>query len=199
MRNWLSASLLARDKTAFQRFAQRWSEGDCQRKALSNLCEEALPPPVKGAKRQVGGQHQREGTKLHCVGTDAPRIAFKMEMLAQPDTPFYSSSKTVKTKPNLFAVLRPIPVQAVTFICLHATLTQFILRAVSPAVFLERKFRNPFSDLHCNTQRRRKQVRRLSAIPPGGLQSYSCAWGNTFVWELFLLPVEQRTTVTFSA
>ena len=95
---------------------------DCQRKTLSNLWEEALPPPVKGMKRQKGGQHQ-EGREMHCVGIDAPRIAFKMETLAQADTPFYSSSKTVKTKTSLFSVFLSILVQTVTFICLHTALT----------------------------------------------------------------------------
>lgn len=42
----------------------------------------------RGVKRQKGDQHQREGRETHCVGIDAPRIAFKMETLAQANTPF---------------------------------------------------------------------------------------------------------------
>lgn len=194
LRNWLSASLLARDKIAFQRFAQRWREKgkDCQKKTLSNLWVEALPPPVKGVKRQKGGQHQREGREMHGVGINAPRIAFKMETLAQAATPFYSNSMTVETETNLFSVFLSILVQTVTFICLHTTLTLFILCSVSLAVFLDKtvqSFRNRFSDLNCKTPWRRKQVCRLNVIPPGGLQSYSFAWGKVFVWDFFF-PVE---------
>lgn len=112
LRNCLSASLLARDKIAFQRFAQRWREKgkDCQRKTEQSVSR-GSSTSSEGVKRQKGGQHQREGRETHCVGIGAPRIAFKMETLAQADTPFYSSPKTVKTEMNLFSVFLSILVQ----------------------------------------------------------------------------------------
>lgn len=44
---------------------------------------------------------------MHCMGIDTPPIAFKMETLALADTPFYSSSKTVKTNRIYFLFSYP--------------------------------------------------------------------------------------------
>lgn len=144
LRNWLGASLLARDKIACQRPAQRWSEQEegCQAKteqsagrgssSTSDGCEEAERRSAPMGKER--GSLRGDRRTLNCL-QNGDFSTGSCSILFEPQDGENKNLLSV----FLLSVFLLHPC-AVTFICLHATPTPLILRSVALAVFLDKPF-----------------------------------------------------------
>lgn len=144
LRNWLSASLLARDKIAFQRFAQRWREKgkrlpkeDSEQSVgrgsstTSKRCE-------KAEGRSAPTRRERDALPW---GLTHLKLPSKWRLWHRLILHFIQVLRRWKQNRTCFL----ISPQTVPFICLHSTL--FVLCSVSVAGFLDKLFSHPRIDL----------------------------------------------------